>query len=97
MGVKVPLMYTKGKFQVLEDPLFTAVALPLDKTFIKVLRFSFLLKRIHILKSTLHFFKSGEMIVILPKHGQSFFDVEEKIASSGISLLDTIQQFLSYK
>ena len=41
--------------------------------------------------------KSGEMIVILPKPGKSFFDVEEQVASSGFNLFDIIEKFISYK
>ena len=36
VGIKIPMMHTKGKFKVYESESYTAVALPLDSEYINV-------------------------------------------------------------
>ena len=43
------------------------------------------------------FFQNGEFIVILPKEGKTLFQIEEQIASSGISVFNILENFMSYK
>ena len=93
------MMHTKGKFKVLESDFYTAVALPLDTEYINVRNslnlILILLPCINLIIS--NFFQNGEFIVILPKEGKTLFQIEEQIASSGISVFNILEHFMSYK
>jgi hypothetical protein len=39
ISIRVPMMYAKGSFKVLDNELYDAVALPLDKHYFSVLPF----------------------------------------------------------
>ena len=41
--------------------------------------------------------KNGEFIIILPKAGKTLFQIEEQIASSGITVFNVLEHFMSYK
>ena len=92
------MMHTKGKFKVFESESYTAVALPLDSEYINVRQY---LKNKKILNKSTKLMKSlsknGEFIIILPKAGKTLFQIEEQIASSGITVFNVLEHFMSYK
>ena len=91
-------MHTKGKFKVFESESYTAVALPLDSEYINVRQY---LKNKKILNKSTKLMKflskNGEFIIILPKAGKTLFQIEEQIASSGITVFNVLEHFMSYK
>ena len=91
-------MHTKGKFKVFESESYTAVALPLDSEYINVRQY---LKNKKILNKSTKLIKflskNGEFIIILPKAGKTLFQIEEQIASSGITVFNVLEHFMSYK
>ena len=91
-------MHTKGKFKVFESESYTAVALPLDSEYINVRQY-FKNKKIPNKSTKLMKFlsKNGEFIIILPKAGKTLFQIEEQIASSGITVFNVLEHFMSYK
>ena len=92
------MMHTKGKFKVFESESYTAVALPLDSEYINVRQY---LKNKKILNKSTKLMKflskNGEFIIILPKAGKTLFQIEEQIASSGITVFNVLEHFMSYK
>ena len=92
------MMHTKGKFKVFESESYTAVALPLDSEYINVRQY---LKNKKILNKSTKLIKflskNGEFIIILPKAGKTLFQIEEQIASSGITVFNVLEHFMSYK
>ena len=89
------MMHTKGKFKVFETESYTAVALPLDSEYITVRQYPKNTKLINLIMKFLS--KNGEFIIILPKAGKTLFQIEEQIASSGITVFNVLEHFMSYK